>query len=315
MFLSILVSAPAAPRYFAPSVLRPGALNEVYVWDEDPVAPFSIEIRRAGVEKTLLIVRGFSVDRPLSVAGQDNRPFHWSAALVSPDALAKPGPVSLRFIAADKRILAELNSEILPREFRTEVIPLDRVMTQLRAKPDRRKDMEAVAIWAVYEKFEAQFTWFGGRFSLPVSPQFGTSAYFGDTRKYLYSDGTADTDYHRGTDFAVPIGTPVLAPADGIVALVADRMLTGQTVVLEHAPGLYSIYFHLSKALVKEGQRVISGDLIALSGASGLVTGPHLHWEIRSQGVPVDPLEVVTGELLDTTRVSAVVSSSERTSH
>jgi murein DD-endopeptidase MepM/ murein hydrolase activator NlpD len=93
------------------------------------------------------------------------------------------------------------------------------------------------------------------------------------------------------------------------VALVVDRELTGITVVLEHAPGVYSVYFHLSRVMVEAGQTVDAGAVIALSGATGLVTGPHLHWEFRVDGVSVDPMPLVARGLLDTNTVSGVVSS------
>ena len=241
-------------------------------------------------------------------------PLHWSAALLCPDVLETPGPVTVRFVEGGN-VLAEVASTIQLRKFSTEEIPLNRTMSELRAKPDPRKDREAQAIWAIYERFDPEFAWAGGKFLLPVSSTAPHSAGFGDTRHYLYSDGKSDQDYHRGIDFAVPVGTLVSAPAPGTVVFVEDRLLTGITVVVEHAPGLYSCYFHLSKALVRPGQKVGAHDSLAYSGATGFVTGPHLHWEIRAESVSVDPLDLVTVGLLDTDAVSAVISSSERSTH
>jgi murein DD-endopeptidase MepM/ murein hydrolase activator NlpD len=311
----LAVWSGAVPRYFAPATLRLGSLNEAYVWDEDVVPPFTVEVRRAGAERPLLVDRGFSVDQPLSVKGEGKRPFHWSAALIGTDAFDEPGPVTVRFLGADQKVLAEVASEILPREFPVEEIHLNRAMSNLRGKPDVRKDKEAVEIWAIYEKFDPDFPPAVGKFTLPVSPSIRHSSEYGDTRRYLYSDGTSEKDYHRGTDFAVPVGTAVRAPAVGTVVLVASRMLTGTTVVLEHAPGLYTIYFHLSKALVQVGQKVVGGDELALSGATGFVTGPHLHWEVRCAGVSVDGFDLINNGLLDTERVSAVISSIEHSTH
>lgn len=309
------VLAGAAPRFFAPVYLKPGALNEVYAWDEAPIPAFTVEVRRVGQEKVLATARGFRVNRPLPVLGASNRPLKWSAALVAPDALAEPGPVTLRFVGADGQTLDEAASEVRARVFPVEQIPLDRAMTALRSQPDPRKDREAKEIWAVYQRFNPKTAWVGGKFTLPVAPGTPTSALFGDTRQYLYSDGTTAADYHRGHDFAVVVGTPVVACAAGTVALSSSRELTGNTVVIEHAPGLYSVYFHLSRSLVKPGQKVVAGQSIAFSGATGLVTGPHLHWEVRSGGTPVDPLDLVVGGLLDTKVVAAVISSSDRSIH
>jgi len=318
-FLSVFLLAAgwvsASPRVFAPVFLRPGSVNEVYVWDENPVGPFSVQVLREGADRPLVLVKGFIVDRPLSVLGADNRPLKWSAALVSPDVLCEPGPVRVKFFASDGTPLGEVSSEVRPRAFPIEDIALNREMSELRAKPNHRKEREAAEIWKIYQNFEPRFTWEGGRFLLPVSASVPTTAHFGDIRRYLYADGTSSEDYHRGIDFAVPVGTPVAAAAPGVVALTGSRMLTGISIVLEHAPGVYSVYFHLSRSLVKKGQTVAAGTLIGLSGATGLATGPHLHWEIRIDGVSVDPADLVVDGLLDTNIASAVISSVERPIH
>jgi murein DD-endopeptidase MepM/ murein hydrolase activator NlpD len=290
-------------------VLKPGAVNELYAWDEAPVGPFRVEVRRPGAKQALVSVAGFAVDKPLAVLGQGNRPLKWSAALVAFDALEGPGPVAVRFLSPGGKVLHEVSSEIAPRNFPAEDIVLDKTMSQLREKPDPRKDREAQAIWAIYLRFNGRSPWPGTKFLLPVDPSFPTSAQFGDIRNYKYVDGTQSRDYHTGIDFAVPVGTPVRAPAPGKVVLAADRMLTGTTLVIEHAPGVYSVYFHLSRALVSVGKAVQAGDKIALSGATGLVTGPHLHWEVRSGSFPVDPLDLTTDGLLDTKAAGAVISS------
>ena len=306
--------AAAEPRVFAPLFLKLGAVNELYVWDEAPIGAFSVELRRAGAEKAFAVVKGFSVASPLSVLGAGNRSLNWSAALLAPDALEAPGPVVVRFVAAKGKVLGEVASEIHPRSFPSEKIPLDEAMSDLRSKPDPRKDREVAEIWKIYQTFNPT-VWTGDRFLRPVPLAFRTSAQFGDVREFLYADGKSARDYHRGTDFAVPEGTQVVAPAPGTVVLVANRLLTGTTIVVEHAPSVYSVYFHLSKAQVKKGQKVAAGDGLALSGATGLVTGPHLHWEVRVGGVPVDALDLITDGLLDTNTVSAVISSVERSIH
>jgi murein DD-endopeptidase MepM/ murein hydrolase activator NlpD len=84
---------------------------------------------------------------------------------------------------------------------------------------------------------------------------------------------------HYGVDVAVPIGTPVLAPAGGVVSLAErDLYFTGGTVIIDHGHGLQSILVHLSKVLVKPGDVVKQGQLVAESGMTGRATGPHLHW-------------------------------------
>lgn len=99
---------------------------------------------------------------------------------------------------------------------------------------------------------------------------------------------------HWGTDYPLPVGTPVPATSDGIIAFVGDDGLGGMTIDLLRADGLRQRFGHLSAYRVQQGQRVRAGDTIALSGNTGASTGPHLHWELRwdaawSGGAWVDP--------------------------
>ncbi|MGY4707138.1 peptidoglycan DD-metalloendopeptidase family protein [Candidatus Bipolaricaulota sp. J31] len=97
-------------------------------------------------------------------------------------------------------------------------------------------------------------------------------------------------DFHTGIDFGVPEGTSVHAAAAGVVSFVGWRGGYGLLVVVDHGNGFTTYYAHLSRALVEAGQFVEQGQVIALSGNTGLSTGPHLHFEIRRYGKPVDPL-------------------------
>jgi murein DD-endopeptidase MepM/ murein hydrolase activator NlpD len=134
------------------------------------------------------------------------------------------------------------------------------------------------------------------------------SAGFGDARRYLYSNGSSDRSVHAGIDWAVVAGTAVRACARGRVVMSADRAVTGKSIILEHLPGLYSLYFHLSALEVKEGDIVERGARIALSGSTGMSTGPHLHWELRAMGEAVDPEYWLKVPLLDKTAVAAIMN-------
>jgi murein DD-endopeptidase MepM/ murein hydrolase activator NlpD len=104
---------------------------------------------------------------------------------------------------------------------------------------------------------------------------------------------------HQGMDFGTARGTAVLAPADGKVAVSTDQYeggaRYGKVVVIEHAGGTRTLYAHLDNLLVRPGERVRAGQRIALSGATGKVTGPHLHFEVSRQGAPVDPQALLKG--------------------
>lgn len=117
------------------------------------------------------------------------------------------------------------------------------------------------------------------------------STLFGSQR--IYQNGEAGS-YHSGVDVAVPQGTPVLAPADGLVILASDHpfLLEGNLLMIDHGMGLNSALMHLSRIVVVTGQRVARGQVVAYSGATGRVTGAHLHWSLRWRGAKIDPLLV-----------------------
>lgn len=98
---------------------------------------------------------------------------------------------------------------------------------------------------------------------------------------------------HLGVDFSGAVGTPVRAANRGVVALVGDFFLAGNVVYIDHGAGIVTGYFHLSRALVAAGDTVQKGQQIGLVGATGRVTGPHLHWNARYGAVTVNPLDLV----------------------
>ena len=104
---------------------------------------------------------------------------------------------------------------------------------------------------------------------------------------------TGLTQMHEGVDISNRVGTPVTAPADGIISDVGNDLVHGRIVVLSHGFGMTTRYSHLSKVLVKTGQKVKRGDRVAEVGMTGNTTGPHLHYEVRLNGIPVNPMRYV----------------------
>jgi murein DD-endopeptidase MepM/ murein hydrolase activator NlpD len=98
---------------------------------------------------------------------------------------------------------------------------------------------------------------------------------------------------HQGADFRAATGTPVVAPNAGRVVLAEDLYFSGNTVVIDHGLGMFSLLAHLSRINVTAGTDVARGEMLGLSGATGRVTGPHLHWALRLSEFSVDPLAVV----------------------
>ena len=96
--------------------------------------------------------------------------------------------------------------------------------------------------------------------------------------------------WHRGTDFAAPLGSPVRAANHGVVRLAEEIPLSGNAVLIDHGLGVFTTYMHMSSITVRAGQRVRKGDLVGTVGSTGVATGPHLHWGLRVNGLYVDPL-------------------------
>jgi len=114
---------------------------------------------------------------------------------------------------------------------------------------------------------------------LPAGGRFGARRFFnGEPRSP-----------HTGADYSAPAGRPVLAAADGMVALAGDFFFSGKSVFLDHGDGLVTMYFHLSEIAVEEGERVGRGRALGAVGSTGRSTAPHLHFGVRWRGERVDP--------------------------
>ncbi|MGM0701341.1 MAG: peptidoglycan DD-metalloendopeptidase family protein [Pseudomonadota bacterium] len=136
----------------------------------------------------------------------------------------------------------------------------------------------------------------------PFDGSYRLSSSFNLNRKHPV---TGRISPHKGTDFAMPIGTPIVSPADGRIEKVGNHPLAGRYVVIRHDNGYRTRYLHLSRQLVSRGERVTMGERIALSGNTGRSTGPHLHYEVHVENHPVDAMQVslpesksLTGEAL-----------------
>jgi murein DD-endopeptidase MepM/ murein hydrolase activator NlpD len=125
------------------------------------------------------------------------------------------------------------------------------------------------------------------RFIRPV-PQRANSAF--GTRSVFNGE---PRNAHSGADFLSPAGTPVKSAASGRVMLAKNLYYSGNTVIVDHGLGVFSMFAHLSRIDVKPGTDVTEGQVVGLVGATGRVTGPHLHWTARVSGARVDPLALL----------------------
>lgn len=200
--------------------------------------------------------------------------------------------------------------EVLDREYYESTIALSLAMSELRTSTDPRRYRETRELMELLGRFRSDAQFADGNMVLPVvSEDARVSARFGDRRQFQYSDGGRAGSIHYGLDLAAPTGTAVVASAAGRVVFAGDRLITGYTIVLEHLPGVYGLYYHLDSLSVATEDVVRRGDPIGTVGATGLVTGPHLHWEIRVSGVPVEPEWFLSEPLLDRDRLFSIIES------
>lgn len=123
----------------------------------------------------------------------------------------------------------------------------------------------------------------------PIDGKVVISSHFNPTRRHPV---TGRVRPHNGTDFAVRVGTPIVSPADGVVEIAKYSRTAGYYIVIRHRGSYSTVYMHNSKLLVKQGDNVKIGQVIARSGNTGISTGPHLHYELRHNGRPVNAMRV-----------------------
>ncbi|MCI7569026.1 MAG: M23 family metallopeptidase [Desulfovibrio sp.] len=158
------------------------------------------------------------------------------------------------------------------------VSPPPEVMARIRE--DRRKTARALAVYSSHRRWTAPFV-------RPV--EGGVSSLYGLRRVF----NGQPRGFHKGLDLRSPAGTPIRACADGVVTLADNLYFSGNAVYLDHGLGVATAYLHMSKILVRPGDSVQRGQVIGLVGATGRVTGPHLHLTLFAQGQSVDILPLL----------------------
>ncbi len=188
----------------------------------------------------------------------------------------------------EKNYEFKLPFSLLHKDFVNETIPLNEENTQIKtdASPERMNQIKSLN--EILGTINTENIFSTKAFVSPTTATRRTS-FFADRRIYEYTNGKSSTSLHYGIDYGIPTGTSVNACADGKIVMAENRISTGWSVVIEHLPGLYSLYYHLDSLNVEKGQMVKQGELIGLSGATGLATGPHLHWEVRLNMSAVSP--------------------------
>ncbi len=220
--------------------------------------------------------------------------FFWSRdsrawfALAGADVEAPPGPSQLNILVTAGSGRADLSQsvEIHPAHYRTTALTVPPRFVAPSPADLQRIEAEVQLKQSIFAASAPEPLWHGS-FQAPVraapTDSFGTRRVF---------NGTLDS-IHKGMDFRARLGTPVRAGNGGVVMLARPLYYEGNCVVIDHGMGLFTLSMHLSRIRVREGQRVVEGQLLGLSGATGRVTGPHLHWAVRWQGAYLDPAKLL----------------------
>jgi murein DD-endopeptidase MepM/ murein hydrolase activator NlpD len=205
-------------------------------------------------------------------------------AIISVDLYAEPGQYELNATTGTTTLFRLIN--VSKKKYPVQRLKLPRGMVELSPENKARveRDQKKIsALWPV----ESDRAW-SGSFNNPLPGKpIGTP--FG-VRRII---NKIPKSSHSGIDMTAEEGENVFSPNNGVVVLVDDLFYSGNSIVLDHGQGIYTMFFHLSKILVTQGQRVAKGDVIGLVGSTGRSTGAHLHWGVRIQGARVDPMELI----------------------
>lgn len=224
-------------------------------------------------------------DQPLMVLQDSDDTW---IALMGIDLKAEPGMHSIRVDSNQGR--HDIPFTVAHKDYEAQHI---RLKNQKHVTPDpeqvKRYQREYEEQMKAYSSFRAVMP---SNISLDRPVQGRLSSPFG-LRRFFNGE---ERNPHSGLDFAVPHGTPVKAPADGVITIVADYFFNGKTVFIDHGQGLITMYCHLSEFDVKVGDVVSRGQVIARVGATGRATGPHLHWNVSLNNARVDPALFIQGK-------------------
>jgi murein DD-endopeptidase MepM/ murein hydrolase activator NlpD len=279
-FLLLLLALPAAN----------GQKNEnfqVISWSPQRLESGSPVLFRIEVDQPADSLHGTWLDHPLvfTRAHQGNT---WYA-LAGIDVEQAPGTYPLQLTAteaAGREVHATQKVEVLTGTYKTTTLHVEEKYVQPDAATLARIAADKVVKDAAFAHTISEPLW-NGSFRSPVP--FAATDSFGTRR--MFNGKLASI--HRGTDFHAPSGTPVVAANDGVVIIAQGMFYEGNLVVIDHGQQFSTLYMHLSKIEVKVGDRVHKGERLGLSGATGRVTGPHLHLGVRWQGMYVDAVKLL----------------------
>ncbi len=296
-------------KFFIIFILAPLSLSgqtesliKTVFWQPNDLQPGSVTLFTVALNREATKVMGQFLGKDL-LFFRSNQPRIWYS-LAGADVETIPGTYELRIraVVPSGRVASITKTvEIGMVTFRTG----DVNVAENFVNPDEASQRTIVADQRLKERAFAHFIpmpqW-SGDFINPVTAQPTNS--FGMTR--IFNEEL--TSQHRGTDFPIREGSPVVASNSGTVVLARELFYEGNCVLIDHGQHFFTIYMHLSKTLVRQGQKVRKGQRLGLSGATGRVTGPHLHMGVRWAGQYLDPTKLLNLTLPETDKLLRVAS-------
>lgn len=246
----------------------------------------------------MLTAQAFDRDVPVIALA----PGRWRL-LIGIDLDVKPGSHDVRLDtrdAAGRRTSQTYPLVVLDKAFPVRRLRVDPRFVDPPASAQARIARDRARLAAAFESSAPTARWHGP-FVMPIDTKvisnFGTRSVFNGALRQP----------HSGADLASPTGTPIVAPNAGRVVVAGSLYFTGNTVVIDHGAGLFSLMAHLSRIDVKEGETIARGATLGAVGATGRVTGPHLHWSVRLGAARVDPVSLLSAlaRLTDATDAAA----------
>lgn len=242
-----------------------------------PLMRFSV---RPGEVRRVVYPRGDVTAEDQIVCGDYSiKAHHEDGKLIfflSESYFSKMSPYTCRNIDKGKRFHF-IKVSVNEKKFRSERLHVNKKRVVLSPENLKRVRREQAMLTKIYQGAEA-VPFFEFRFIQPLKTKvtsiYGTRRVFNNQRK----------TQHLGTDYRASVGTSIKSSNGGKVVLVDDLFFTGKTIIIDHGIGIFTVYGHLSDLKVKSGDLVQRGDIIGLSGRSGRVTGPHLHWGVKVNG-------------------------------
>lgn len=211
-------------------------------------------------------------------------------ALAGVDLEIKPGLHSLTgtvWMSDGRSRQIRKSLRVLPKKFPTQRIRVSQKYVTLNPKDSERAAREHRQLTEIWQSATAQRMWVEP-FVRPVASR--QTSGFG-RRRIVNGEPRSP---HSGVDLRATTGTPIRAANAGRVVMAKDLFFAGNTIILDHGLGLYTVYAHCSKMRAKPGDQVAQGQIIGEVGATGRVTGPHLHWACRINGARVNPVNLTT---------------------